>query len=117
MPSKKVAIVQCLKPTNIKKIILFCPSINIQNLSLKELRLIAKNKNINGYKRMSKDKLLRIINNNNNNNNNNNKGDRNRNINGYKNMQEDKLLKVIIIRQTERVFLNQRKRRDQKRSL
>ena len=111
MPSKKVAIVQCLKPTNIKKIILFCPSINIQNLSLKELRLIAKNKNINGYKRMSKDELLRIINNNNNNN---NKGDRNRNINGYKNMQEDKLLKIIIIRETERVFLNQKKEETKK---
>ena len=39
------------------------------NLSLKELRLIAKNRNINGYKRMPKDKLLRIIINNNNNNN------------------------------------------------
>ena len=33
------------------------------NLSLKELRLIAKNRNINGYESMSKDKLLRIINN------------------------------------------------------
>ena len=42
------------------------------NLSLKELRLIAKNRNINGYKSMPKDKLLRIINTNNNNNNNNN---------------------------------------------
>ena len=39
------------------------------NLSPKELRLIAKNRNINGYKSMPKDKLLRIINNNNNNNN------------------------------------------------
>ena len=37
------------------------------NLSLKELRLIAKNRNINSYKNMLKDKLLRIINNNNNN--------------------------------------------------
>ena len=35
------------------------------NLSLKELRLIAKNRNINGYKSMPKDKLLGIINNNN----------------------------------------------------
>ena len=40
----------------------FCPSIV---LPLKELRLIAKNKNINGYKNMPKDKLLRIFNNNN----------------------------------------------------
>ena len=31
------------------------------NLSLEELRLIAKNKNINGYKSMPKDKLLIII--------------------------------------------------------
>ena len=38
------------------------------NLSLRELRLIAKNRNINGYESMSKDKLLRI--------NNNKKGDR-----------------------------------------
>ena len=36
------------------------------NLSLKELRLIAKNRNINSYKNMPKDKLLRIINTNNN---------------------------------------------------
>ena len=33
------------------------------NLSLKELRLIAKNININGYKSMPEDKLLGIINN------------------------------------------------------
>ena len=39
------------------------------NLSLKQLRLIAKNRNINDYKSMLKDKLLRVINNNNNNNN------------------------------------------------
>ena len=39
------------------------------NLPLKELRLTAKNRNINGRKRMSKDKILRIINN--------KKGDRN----------------------------------------
>ena len=36
----------------------------MQNLSQKELRLIANNRNISGYKSMSKDKLLRIINNN-----------------------------------------------------
>ena len=35
----------------------------MQNLSRKELRLIAKNRNICGYKSMPKDKLLRIINN------------------------------------------------------
>ena len=36
----------------------------MQNLSLKELILIAKNRDINGYESMPKDKLLRIINNN-----------------------------------------------------
>ena len=36
----------------------------MQNLSQKELRLTAKNRNICGYKRMPKDKFLRIINNN-----------------------------------------------------
>ena len=36
----------------------------MQNLSQKELRLIAKNRNISGYKSMSEDKLLRIMNNN-----------------------------------------------------
>ena len=36
----------------------------MQNLSRKELRLIAKNRNICGYKSMPKDKLSRIINNN-----------------------------------------------------
>ena len=32
------------------------------NLSLKELKLIAKNRTINGYKRISKDELLSITN-------------------------------------------------------
>ena len=36
----------------------------MQNLSQNELRLIAKTRNICGYKSMPKDKLLRIINNN-----------------------------------------------------
>ena len=44
----------------------------MENLSLKELRLIAKNWNISGYKSTPKDKLLAIINNNNNNNSNKN---------------------------------------------
>ena len=44
----------------------------MENLSLKESRLIAKNRNISSYKSMPKDKLLGIINNNNNN----TKGDR-----------------------------------------
>ena len=46
----------------------------MENLSLKELRIMAKNRNISGYKSIPKDKLLGIINNNNNN----NKGDRER---------------------------------------
>ena len=52
-----------LKTNKYKKVI-FCPSVKMLNLSLKELRLIARNRNINGYKSMPKDKLLRIINNN-----------------------------------------------------
>ena len=44
-----------------KKYKSFCPSIKMQNLSRKELRLIAKNRNICGYKSMPKDKLSRII--------------------------------------------------------
>ena len=50
-----------------------CPSIKMENLSLKEFRLIAKNRNVRSYKSMPKDKLLGIIINNNNKN---NKGDR-----------------------------------------
>ena len=38
----------------------------MQNLSQKEERLIAKIRDISGYKSMPKDKLLRIINSNNN---------------------------------------------------
>ena len=34
------------------------------NLSLRELKQVAKNRDIIGYKNMPKDKLLRIINNN-----------------------------------------------------
>ena len=45
----------------------FCPSIKMENLSLKELRWIVKNRNISGYKIMPQDKSLGIINNNNNN--------------------------------------------------
>ena len=37
----------------------------MKNLSLKELRGTAKSRNIDGYKSMPKNKLLRIINNNN----------------------------------------------------
>ena len=36
----------------------------MQKLTQKQLRLIAENRNISGYKSMPKDKLLRIINNN-----------------------------------------------------
>ena len=41
----------------------------MENLSLKELRLIAKNRNTSGYESMPKDRLLGIINDNNINNN------------------------------------------------
>ena len=51
----------------------------MENLSLKELRLIAKNRNISGYKCMPKDKLLAIIDNNNNNSNKNNHNNKNNN--------------------------------------
>ena len=53
------------------------------NLSLKELRLIAKNRNISGYKSIPKDKLLGIISNKYNNN----------------------------TKETERVFLNNKKKK------
>ena len=46
-----------------KQTIFFLHIIKILNLSLKELRLIAKNRNINGSKSMPKDELLGIINN------------------------------------------------------
>ena len=36
-------------------------SIRMLNLSIKELKLIAKNRGIKGYKRMSKNKLLSIL--------------------------------------------------------
>ena len=51
----------------------------MENLSQKEMRYMAKNRNISGYKGMPKDKLLRMINNtsSNNNSSNNNKRDRN----------------------------------------
>ena len=45
----------------------FCPRIKMETLSLKELILIAKNRNVSDCKSMSKDKLLGIINNNTNN--------------------------------------------------
>ena len=37
-------------------------SIRMLNLSLEQLKLIAKNRGIKGYKNMSKDKLLGILN-------------------------------------------------------
>ena len=63
------------------------------NLSLKKLRLIAKNRNINGYESMPKDILLRIINN--------KKGDRKSLLN-----QKKKKTKKVFIIQQEIVFLN-----------
>ena len=47
------------------KKMIFSPSIKMENLSLKEFRIIAKDRSINGYKSIPKDILLRIINNNN----------------------------------------------------
>ena len=63
------------------------------NLSLKKLRLIAKNRNINGYESMPKDILLRIINN--------KKGDRKSLLN-----QKKKKTKKVFIIQREIIFLN-----------
>ena len=40
----------------------FLHSIKMLNISLKELILIAKNRNLNGYESMLEDKLLGIIN-------------------------------------------------------
>ena len=42
---------------------MFDVNLSSLNVPLKELRLIAKNRNIKGYESMCKDKLLRIINN------------------------------------------------------
>ena len=53
----------------------------MQNLSLKELRQITKNRNTNSYKSISKDKLLIII----------------------------IIIIIIIIRKTEKLFSNQKK--------
>ena len=50
-----------LKTNKYKKKFFFCSGIKMQNLSLKELKLIAKNRNISGYKNIVKDKLLEII--------------------------------------------------------
>ena len=54
---------QYQKQTNIKNNNFFVLHIKMLNLSLKEWRLIAKNRNINSYKSMATDKLLEIINN------------------------------------------------------
>ena len=40
----------------------FVQSIRMLNLSLEQLKLIAKNRGIKGYKNMSKDKLLGTLN-------------------------------------------------------
>ena len=63
------------------------------NLSLKKLRLIAKNRNINGYESMPKDILLRIINS--------KMGDRKSLLN-----QKKKKTKKVFIIQREIIFLN-----------
>ena len=50
-----------LKTSKYKKNFFFCPSTKMEKLSLKEFRLIAKNRNISGYKIMPKKNLLRTI--------------------------------------------------------
>ena len=64
------------------------------NLSLKELRLIAVNRNINSYKNMPKDKLLIIINN------------KKRDKRSLFKLKGEKIRKVFTSQQ-ERIFLNQ----------
>ena len=64
------------------------------NLSLKELRLIAVNRNINSYKNMPKDKLLIIINN------------KKRDKRSLFKLKSEKIRKVFTSQQ-ERIFLNQ----------
>ena len=65
------------------KNIFLCFMCNTLNLSLKEFRLIAKNRSINVYEGMPKDKLLRI--------NNNKKGDKKRVFNLKKKKQKKPL--------------------------
>ena len=45
----------------IKKRFFFCPNINIINLSLDKLKLIAKNSNIQGYENKSGNDLIKIL--------------------------------------------------------
>ena len=49
------------KINNYKKIIFFVHSIKMLNLSLNELKLIAKSTDIKDYKSESKDELLKIL--------------------------------------------------------
>ena len=67
-------------------------------LSLKELRLIAKNRNINGYQSMLKYKLFGIIDN--------KKGDRKSLLN-----QKKKKTKKVFISQQKTVFLNYKEKK------
>ena len=66
------------------------------HFSLKELRSIAKNRNIDGYKSMPKEKLLRIIYSNN---------KKNR-YSTFKSKRGE--IKKVFLNQQEIVFLNQR---------
>ena len=61
MLSGKAVIAQCLKRN--KYMIFLWHRVKMLNLSLQELRLIARNINTNGYQSMPTDKLLRIANN------------------------------------------------------
>ena len=68
------------------------------SLSLKVLRSVAKNRNIDGYKSMPKDKLLRIINNNN-----------KKNRNSIFKLKREEIIKVFM-NQQKIVFLNQKEK-------
>ena len=68
------------------------------SLSLKVLRSVAKNRNIDGYKSMPKDKLLRIINNNN-----------KKNRNSIFKLKREEIIKVFM-NQQKIVFFNQKEK-------
>ena len=83
------------------------------NLSLKELRLIAKNRNINGYESIPKDRLVKISNN--------NKGDRKSLLKPKKEEAKKAFISqqriVFLIQKKKKpkpVFTRQHKRRTQK---
>ena len=58
---EEAIIVQHSKQTIIKKVFLFEPGMTMINLSLKELKLIAKNRGIRDYENKSEDELIKIF--------------------------------------------------------